>query len=186
MKYIAYILWIVILVYSSFLFFWWLINDSIPSEGSHNIVVYGNTVYPDGELSGRLQARLDHSVDIYEDEGIAIDRIIVSWGVWKEGVDEAVAMKKYLLTEWIDESVIITDSLWYTSSDTSKNALELLGDVSVIWVSQWFHIQRVKLSLKNAWFENVYGSAPAYFEVRDIYSFVRELAAYLKYKKAWS
>lgn len=65
---------------------------------------------------------------------------------------------------------------------TSENAHELLWkDVTVVWISQWYHVARVKLSLKQVWFESVYGYAPKYFEGRDIYSIMRELPAYFKY-----
>lgn len=84
--------------------------------------------------------------------------------------------------------MVYIDSYGYTTKDTSKNAYEIIwkkrmhdSDVSVIGVSQWFHIARIKLSLKQVGFSQVYGYAPNYFEWRDIYAAIREIPAYIKY-----
>jgi vancomycin permeability regulator SanA len=117
---------------------------------------------------------------LYEDK--KIQKIIVSGGVGVEWFDEAVVMGTYLLSKWIPKDDIVVDSGGYTTRKTSENVFNILKkDITVVGISQWFHIARVKLSLKQVGFETVYWYAPRYFELRDIYSVVRELPAYVKY-----
>ncbi|MDA9129245.1 YdcF family protein [Candidatus Gracilibacteria bacterium] len=156
---------------------------------SHNLqtytVIYGSKVELDGEPSRRLQARLSAGLDVYDEFG---GKIIVSGGVGIEGFDEAEVMKEYLVERGVNEDDIIQDSDGYTTRKTSENAFQIITErerkieeVQVIGVSQWFHIPRVKLSLRQEGFQNVSGISPKYFEVRDIYSFLREIPAYIKY-----
>lgn len=150
-------------------------------------VIYGNKVELTWEPSNRLKARLDAWLKLYNEENI--QTIIVSGGIWIEWFDEAEIMKKYLINNWVEGSDIIVDSDWYTTSKTSENSFNIISmleddmnNVSVVGISQYFHISRVKLSLKENGFKKVYWIAPKYFELRDIYSMVREVPAYIKYK----
>lgn len=156
-----------------------LFNDSLSGNQNRLGVIYGNKVELSGEPSQRLKSRLDIGYDLYQDK--KIDKIIVSGGIGVEGFDEAKVMKEYLIEKGIDETDIFIDSLGYTTRETSENAFGLLEDGEIVGISQWFHIARVKLSLKQAGFEKVYWYAPTYFELRDIYSLFRELPAYVKY-----
>jgi len=52
---------------------------------------------------------------------------------------------------------------------------------SVMIISQFYHISRTKLAFKNAGFKEVYSAHGRYFELRDLYSLVREVPAYYKY-----
>jgi len=152
-------------------------NDNIVD--ADYAIVYGNTVNPDGSLSHRLKVRVDAAIALYNQS--KIKTIVVSGGLGKEGHDEAVVMANYINTHGIDS--VIIDSQGYNTHMTSVNAKALLPiNARVVAVSQYFHLPRAKLSLKHAGFENVYGYAPAYYDVRDIYSVTRELLAYLKYK----
>lgn len=158
-----------------------LIQDTIP-EWNNYWVIYGSKVNLDGAPSDRLKARLDVGSDLYV--SWVIQKIIVSWWIWIEWYDEAEVMKQYLLERWIDEWGVLVDSDGYTTRKTSENIWNILWDqenVSVVWVSQFFHISRVKLSLEQAWFKNVYWYASRYFEMRDLYSLLREFPAYIKY-----
>lgn len=180
-KIITYTTWIIASIYIGMIFFSWMINDNLSENLRYNVVVYGNMVYPNGDLSSRLEARLNHVMTLYETQNI--EKIIVSGWIWNEWVDEAIAMWKYLEKEGISKNMIIVDSDGYTTKKTSQNARSIIknNDIAIIWVSQWFHIPRIKLSLRKEWFNEVLGSAPIYFEKRDIYSFFRELPAYMKY-----
>ena len=65
---------------------------------------------------------------------------------------------------------------------TSINALKLVGfNSSVVAISQKYHISRTKMSLSNAGFKQVYGFSSDYTELRDIYAYLREVAAWFKY-----
>ena len=51
----------------------------------------------------------------------------------------------------------------------------------IVAISQKYHISRIKLSLKNNGYKNIYTHYPNYYEIRDIYSIIRELPAWMKY-----
>ncbi len=162
-----------------------LFDDKIIWDRAYGII-YGNKVERDGSLSNRLEARLVRGLELY-DKGI-IQVIIVSGGVWIEWFDEAQVMSEYLIDHWVIEEDVIVDSDWYTTESTSENSFEIISrreedinEVSIVWISQYFHILRVKLSLNNSWFKTVYWVSPVYFELRDMYSLFREVPAYLKY-----
>ncbi len=143
-------------------------------------VVLGNKVELDGKPSKRLKARLDRAVSLYN-EGIA-DAVVVSGGAGKEGFDEAIVMAEYLLSRGIPNTSVLLDHNGYTTHATAVNTFDMLGEeCSVIGVTQMFHISRTKLSLRNAGFVEVYGAYPSYFEIRDIYSSLREVPAWIKY-----
>ena len=175
---ILFFVWILLLLWD------WLINDKIPNTTPIIVAVYGNTVHEDGTLSYRLKARLDAAHFLYLN--YQVEKIIVSGGIWKEGQNEAEKMYEYLVKNHIPAENIFIDSSGYTTQDTSKNAFifskeENIILLPIVGVSQYFHIPRVKLSLKKEGFSEVYGFAPRYFELRDIYSTFREIFAYIKY-----
>lgn len=143
-------------------------------------IVYGNKVNEDGSLSPRLKARLDAAVKLLRNGQVR--KLVVSGGIGQEGFSEANVMNNYLLKNEVQPNNIIVDIDGYTSSKTSINAADLIGkNSSVIAVSQRYHISRTKLSLRNAGFSKVYGSSPDYYEIRDIYSSIREVPAWFVY-----
>lgn len=179
-KFLMWILSFLLFLYG-FLIFNGFYNFSVSDDlGMVYWIIYGNKVELDWKPSNRLKARLDWWYELYKNE--VIWKIIVSWWIGVEWFDEAEVMKKYLLNKWVENSDVIVDSKGYTTNQTSKNAFNLLGkNISVVWISQWYHIPRVKLSLRKSGFSSVYWFASKYFEPRDIYSIFREWPAYLKY-----
>ncbi len=152
-------------------------------------IVYWSRVEENGQPSLRLKARLDAALDLINNK--KVERIIVSWWMWETGFDESIVMRKYLLDRWVKIPWIIVDSEGNTTMNTSINAYKInqlrwnYPNVGVIWVSQFFHISRVKLSLKKSWFKYVWSASPDFFEFRDIYSLIREVPAYIKYTFMW-
>lgn len=143
-------------------------------------VVFGNKVELTGKPSSRLAARLKAAIYLYDTN--VVDKLIVSGGIGKEGFDEAKIMADYLLDNGVIKSDIFIDSNGFNSNMTSVNALKLIsGDSSVVAISQKYHISRAKMSLGNVGFEKVYGFSPDYTELRDIYSYFREVPAWFKY-----
>ncbi|WP_167855583.1 hypothetical protein [Hymenobacter fodinae] len=51
-------------------------------------------------------------------------------------------------------------------------------------MSQFFHLTRTKILLRQQAIPTVYAAHPAYFEWRDAYSLVREFFAYYAYRLA--
>ena len=100
-------------------------------------------------------------------------------------------MRKYLISKWVKIPRISIDKKWITTIDTSKNSYKIIKNkwdypnIWVVWVTQFFHCSRVKLSLKKSGFSNIYCVSPDYFELRDIYSLIREVPAYIKYFFMW-
>jgi vancomycin permeability regulator SanA len=145
-------------------------------------VVLGNKVELDGQPSERLQGRLDRAAQLYEQQYFKY--IIVSGGVGKEGFDEAVVMKDYLVKKSIPEDAIFVDSDGYNTLMTAQNAKEIMDNnnlQSVMVISQFYHISRTKLAFKKLGFKDVYSAHAKYFEIRDFYSIAREIPAYYKY-----
>lgn len=145
-------------------------------------IVLGNQVHENGELSKRLKSRMDKCIYLYN-KGL-FKKIIVSGAIGKEGVDEAIAMKKYLIDKNISENLIIVDS---NGKNTFKTAVFTLNYVkmnnlnSVLVISQYYHMYRSKMILKKLGLKNIYRAHSDFYELRDIIVIGRELMAILKY-----
>ncbi|WP_041721505.1 YdcF family protein [Alkaliphilus metalliredigens] len=156
------------------------LNDK--TEIADAAVVLGNKVELDGTPSPRLQGRLDKAVELYE-KGY-FNYVIVSGGTGKEGFDEALVMKDYLVKNEIPDDKVILDQEGYNSMMTAKNTKIIMDHMdleSVTVISQFYHITRTKLAFRKVGFEQVYSAHAEYFDFRDIYSIAREFAGYYKY-----
>jgi len=145
-------------------------------------VVLGNTVNPDGTPSNRLAARLDMAVELYR-RGL-FKNLVVSGGAGREGFDEAEVMKDYLVNQGVPRASIVVDSLGVTTAATAKNTAALAklhGWSRVLVVSQYFHIPRCRLALSQAGLAPVFSAHARYFELRDLYSILREIVGYAAY-----
>jgi vancomycin permeability regulator SanA len=145
-------------------------------------VVLGNTVDPSGKPSARLQARLDKAIQLYQ-QGV-FKNTIVSGGVGKEGFDEAVVMKQYLVTQGLPAERIYVDSQGNNTYLTAKRTAQLMSENkwhSAIAISQYFHLPRTKLALQKFGIKTVYTAHANFFELRDLYSTVREVFSYTSY-----
>jgi vancomycin permeability regulator SanA len=156
------------------------LNDEL--EKSDCILVLGNKVNEDGSLSGRLKARLDKALELYN-QGMAA-KIIVSGGLGKEGHYEGSAMKDYLVKQGVPEASIIVDDNGIDTHATAVNYDSIAKENefrSVIIVSQFYHITRTRLALKKQGITTIYSAHAEYFEWRDLYSLTREFFGYYKY-----
>ena len=145
-------------------------------------IVLGNTVESDGRPSARLRARLDKAVELYREGFFA--RVIVSGGVGVEGFDEAEVMKRYLISHGVPEGSIIADGGGATTYLTARNAAQVMksnGWRSALIISQYFHIPRTRLAVESCGVRPVYSAHAEYFELRDLYSLVREVIGYGAY-----
>jgi vancomycin permeability regulator SanA len=145
-------------------------------------VILGNTVEPSGKPSERLKARLDKAVELYQKN--LVGEIIVSGGFGAEGFEEADVMRDYLIAKNIPESDIILDRDGYDTHKTAVNTRAIMqanGFQSVTIVSQYFHITRTRLAFQKAGIENIYAAHAEYFEIRDVYSILREFTGFYTY-----
>lgn len=142
---------------------------------SQMAVVFGNAISQDGTPAPRLRARLDAALALYR-AGL-VPRILVSGGIERNGADEADAMGAYLAAHGVQPRAILRDPLGATTYDTARNTAALLPAGSVIVVTQWFHVPRAELAMHRFGLSQVSAAYPDYFEVRDVYSFLREAVA---------
>jgi uncharacterized SAM-binding protein YcdF (DUF218 family) len=83
----------------------------------------------------------------------------VSGAVGKEGRDEALLMREYLLQRGVPAEQILSDSEGYTTFATAGNARALMrqrGLQRALVISQYFHVPRARLALQR-------------FEVAEVY-----------------
>lgn len=147
-------------------------------ETADAVVVPGNTVNPDGSPSARLEGRLDAALAIYRAGRCKV--IFVSGATGVEGVDESAAMKAYLVRQGVPPDRIIQDSQGFNTAATARNAAVALrqrGYGSVLAVSQFFHVPRLSRLLAGQGLVVVGNAHARYFELRDVYSLFREVAA---------
>ena len=144
-------------------------------------IVLGNKVNEDGTLSGRLKARLDKSIDLFNQK--RVKSIIVSGGLGKEGFWEGKKMQEYLINNKIPAEKILVDNFGNDTEKTVENSIRMMDSLnfkSAISVSQYFHQTRTKKLFRKKGFGNIESASPDYFELRDFYSIFREFVAYYK------
>jgi vancomycin permeability regulator SanA len=176
------------LKFITIIFLSWLIGhslyitfDGLKDEGykSDIAVILGNKVNEDGTLSERLTKRLECGLILYKTG--RVKKIIVSGGLGKEGFYEGNKMKDFLVSKHVPNLVIIVDNYGNNTIATVDNTLKLRDSLkfkSIIVVSQYFHLTRIKMLFRKRGFNNVSSVSPYYFEVRDFYSLLREFGAY--------
>lgn len=145
-------------------------------------VVLGTTVEVTGVPSRRLQARLDQAALLYEQGLFPV--VVVSGGLGREGYDEAYVMRQYLIEQGIPAEVVWMDREGASTYLTARNVSRMMEDhdmQSVFIVSQYFHVPRVRMAFRRFGVGEVYASHARFFELRDIYSAAREVAALCSY-----
>ncbi|BDD05816.1 YdcF family protein [Aureibacter tunicatorum] len=169
-------------------FLWFVIHEiTIIYDGlsdnhasSDFAVVLGNKVNVDGTLSDRLKARVDKSLELYKSS--KVEKIFVSGGFGKEGHYEGSKMAEYLIQQGVPKSDVLVDNEGNNTQLTADNFASRVGTSnSVIVVSQFYHISRIKLAFRKSGIHSVGSSHADFFETRDMFSLFREFFAYYKY-----
>ncbi len=145
-------------------------------------VVLGTTVRPTGQPSANLRARLNKAVELYQN-GL-FTQVIVSGGLGREGFDEAMVMRDYLVVSGLPRDRIWVDSAGNNTDLTAQHATQLMQAHhwrSALVISQYFHIARCKLALQRHGVNLVFSAHANYFALRDVYSTAREVVGYLVY-----
>jgi len=146
------------------------------------IVVLGNTVNKDSTLSPRLEARLRKGLEIYQN-GQA-QKIIVSGGTGKEGVNEATEMYLFYQLQGVSSEDIYIDTIGNNTLLTAQHTAELCNRnnfTSVLIVSQYYHLVRCVLLFKQGNIVVSGTASPNFFECRDLYSIPREFVGFYYY-----
>ncbi len=159
-----------------------IITDGLidETENCEYAVILGNKVNDDGTLSLRLKARVDKGLELYNSG--TISKIIVSGAKGEENHFEGTKMAEYLKEKGVPEEYIIIDNKGNTTRATAVNFKKKFPNAkSVIIVSQYYHVSRTKLAFQKVGVEKTFGIHCNYFEIRDIYSILREFFGYYKY-----
>ncbi|MBL4650529.1 MAG: YdcF family protein [Aureispira sp.] len=144
------------------------------------VVILGNKVNENGQLSERLKARVDKGLQLYQKGWY--QQILVSGGLGKEGHLEGDAMAAYLIQKGVPSAAILIDNKGNNTNATALNTKALFSSqTSITIVSQYYHISRTRLAFQKAGFTSIYGVHADYFELRDFYSIFREFFGYYKY-----
>lgn len=156
-----------------------LSEDIFPADA---IVIPGNAIAPDGTPSDRLAARLERGRELFvRGQG---RYIIVSGGTGREGVDEAKAMRRWLLERGVPDERIIVDSNGNNTRATARFCAAFFkerGFTRALAVTQYFHVPRTALALEQEGVPAVGKAYARYVEWRDIYSLAREVPGYVYY-----
>lgn len=144
-------------------------------------VILGNQVYPNGQISPPLQARLNLGLDLWETRKVS--HLLVSGATGWEGVNEALAMRRYLLEKGVPDSVIVVDTLRRNSWATALATSDMVpSDEEVIIVSHEFHLLRCHWAFRQHGVR-VKGVAgvPFFESPRQFYGLIREWPAFYYY-----
>ncbi len=109
-------------------------------------VVLGARVYSDGTLSMVLEDRLNSAAELFQTK--LVSRLLVTGATGKEGINEATAMRSFLIARGIPAECILTDEEGFNTLASAKNVRRLMSEHSLataLVVSHDFHLARCKL-----------------------------------------
>jgi vancomycin permeability regulator SanA len=146
-------------------------------------IVLGARVAPDGTLSLALSDRLDTAVDLFREGRVRC--VLVSGATGIEGINEATAMRGYLLDAGLPDDGILVDPDGVNTLASARNSRRLMRERrlrSALIVSHYFHLARCKLLFEEQGVAAV--TVPARMSRRlmlEAYYFGRECVGYLWY-----
>ena len=146
-------------------------------------IVLGARVYSDGTLSLALSDRLQTGVELF-DSG-KVRALLVSGATGVEGINEAHAMRQFLIEAGIPRDRILVDDRGTNTLETARNAQRLMTEqrlTSALIVSHYFHLAHCKLLFEEQGIRCV--TVPARMSRRlvfETYFVARECAGYFWY-----
>jgi len=115
------------------------------------VVIFGAQVHDDGRPSTALRDRVDTGVELYK-AGL-VKHVFVSGGVGDSGYNEALVMRDMAIERGVPARDIAVDSNGVSTDATVDDTVPFFGDDgwrTVMTVSQFFHLPRVKLAYQSA------------------------------------
>jgi SanA protein len=103
-------------------------------------IVFGASVFGNGELSPVLEDRVDTAIELYRAK--RIDRILVSGDNRHPSYNEPKAMRDYLVSHAVDQKDVIVDYAGRSTYETCLRAKEVFGLKRAVLVTQRFHLPR--------------------------------------------
>lgn len=141
-------------------------------------VVFGASVYGNGDLSPILEDRVNTAIELYRTH--KVDRILVSGDARHRSYNEPKAMYEYLISHGVAPKDVIVDTSGRSTYETCLRAKEVFGLKRAVLVSQGFHLSRA-LYIANQLGLDAVGMAGNIKTGQEIdYQGVREWAAELK------
>lgn len=146
-------------------------------------IVLGARVYSDGTLSLALSDRLDAAAELFLEGRVRF--VLVSGATGVEGINEATAMRGYLVRARLPADRLLVDPDGVNTLATARNARRLMAEhglTSALVVSHYFHLARCKLLFEEQGIAAV--TVPARMSRRLVlepYYFARECVGYLWY-----
>lgn len=112
-------------------------------DGCSNVLILGARVRDDGELTNLYKERAMAAVDLYH-QGKACAILISGEKVIRDGkiYDETEPVKKYLISQQVDDKIILLDGTGFDTFESLKNAKEKFSWKDVLVVTQEFHLSR--------------------------------------------
>jgi SanA protein len=141
-------------------------------------VVFGASVYGNGDLSPILADRVETAIELYRAR--KVDRILVSGDARHRSYNEPKAMFEYLVNHAVAPKDVIVDTSGRSTYETCLRAKEAFGLKRAVLVSQGFHLSRA-LYIANQLGLDAVGMAGDMRTEQEIdYQGMREWAAELK------
>jgi SanA protein len=141
-------------------------------------VVFGASIYGNGDLSPILKDRVNTAIDIYKAH--KVDRILVSGDARQRNYNEPKAMYDYLVSHAVAPKDVIIDVSGRSTYETCLRAKEVFDLDRAVLVSQGFHLSRA-LYIANQLGMDAVGMAGDMRTEQEIdYQGMREWAAELK------
>ena len=153
-----------------------------PTAPADLALVLGNTVGAGNRPLPRLRVRLEAALALYRRGGCRM--VMVSGGVEDDGRDEAAGMKQWLVEHGVPAEAIVEDRHGDNTRASARNArawLDAHGQRSVVVVSQYFHLPRARLAIRQEGLVDAGGDYRPRLFLFDVYSSMREVLGYLAY-----
>lgn len=114
--------------------------DTSPWTRPRVAIVFGASVYGNGELSPILEDRVDTAIELYRAR--KVERILVSGDNRHPSYNEPKAMQEYLVTHAVAPKDVIVDYAGRSTYETCLRAKEIFGLQRAVLVSQGSHLPR--------------------------------------------
>ncbi len=141
-------------------------------------IVFGASVYGNGDLSPILEDRVDTAIELYRAR--KVDRILVSGDNRHASYNEPKAMQEYLVTHAVAPQDVIVDYAGRSTYETCMRAKDVFGLQRAVLVSQGYHLPRALYIANNLGLDAVGMAGDLRLKPKADYQSFREWAAEVK------
>lgn len=141
-------------------------------------IVFGASVYGNGDLSPILEDRVDTAIELYRAR--KVDRILVSGDNRHVSYNEPKAMQEYLVTHAVAPQDVIVDYAGRSTYETCMRAKDVFGLQRAVLVSQGYHLPRALYIANNLGLDAVGMAGDLRLKPKADYQSFREWAAEVK------